>query len=299
MRYALLLLFLPMWMACPRPTPPGPSAPEDGLPSEVRDTMPFDAARVKRYRATLGLLDLDRLDAVGEAWQEYLKVFEGTAPKTADHGFGAFLSYQEKNLRNADRRAAQVYGYLLPAVRAGRPVDFEKDETTRQLYRNLCTLRLTGESALSVRPDWAALSAKAQGTVSDTVRTLLEQLDREDGELEKAFWTQPQALTPATTAAHFDFWVGIHYDVSPEFPLRALVRERYLGWLNRLLPAFPVGRDVSDHEGAWRSIAEYWAESPEGAEFAELLRMAGEAGWSWNESLQSTRNLMLRQLPRQ
>jgi hypothetical protein len=299
MRILLPLLLLPLLMACPKPTPPGPVAPEEEIPSEVRDTMPFDGALVKRFRADLGLKSLDRPEAIGEAWEEFKNAFSACSPKTGDAGFAAFLDYMQNNIRRADARKGTTYDHLLGTARQGRPLDLERDAATRLLFNNLCALQLTGEKTLTIRPDWAALALKGGATVSDTVRSVLERLQLESGDLEKPFRTVPEAIAPLTCADQFDFWTGILYDASPEFPLRPLVRERYLLWLDRLLPAFAPGSDVSAYQEAWERIAEFWADTPEGAGFTSLAEEAAAANGVWNESLNADRKDLLNELKSQ
>ncbi len=131
MRKLFTLLLLPLLTACPRPAPPGPVAPEEEIPSEVRDTAPFDGALVKRYRADLGLKATDRLESVGGAFQEFKNTFSASSPKTGDAGFAAFLEYMQNNIRQADARKGTTYDHLLGAARQGRPLDLERDAATR------------------------------------------------------------------------------------------------------------------------------------------------------------------------
>lgn len=292
--FYLLSLLFPLLTACPKPAPPGPLTPQDG--AEVLDTAPFDASRVKRYKADLGLKPADQLDAVGEAWNLYVKTFEGVSKRTADHGFAVFWAFMEKNIRAADRRQEKTYANLLSSARAGQPLDLNQDEPTRVLYRNLCTLRLTSESSLAVQPDWEALGAKAERFVSDTLQTILLQLHKESVELENVFRNVPQPPQPSVCAANFDFWAGIRYDVSADFPLRPLLRDRYVLWLRKLLPALTNGTELTDYQAAWQLVADFWAEAPEGAAFRALADEANQADGFWNESLNSTRKQMLKEL---
>ncbi len=299
MRKLFTLLLLPLLTACPRPAPPGPVAPEEEIPSEVRDTAPFDGALVKRYRADLGLKATDRLESVGGAFQEFKNTFSASSPKTGDAGFAAFLEYMQNNIRQADARKGTTYDHLLGAARQGRPLDLERDAATRLLFNNLCALQLTGVSSFSIRPDWAALALKAGPTVSDTVRSVLERLQLESGDLEKPFRAVAEELAPLACADHFDFWTGILYDASQEFPLRALVRERYRLWLDKLLPTFALGSNVSAYQEAWERIAEFWADTPEGAGFASLAEEAATAEGIWNEALNADRKGLLKELKNQ
>ena len=297
MRIWIALLFLPLLMACPRPTPPGPLSPqEEGEPSEVRDTAPVDEGRVKRYRADLGLRQVDGLDAIAKAWEEYEKTFSGATPRTCDHGFAEFWSFMEKNIRQADRQKGGVSPGYVSAARAGQPLDLGADDLGRSLSRNHCTLRLISEFGMAIRPDWSLLGQKAAPLVSDTLETLFEQLQREEETLEKTFRAQPEAPSPLACAENFDFWAGIHYDTGADFPLRGLVNSRYSLWLKRLLPECKAGQSISDYEKAWRTVADYWAESPEGVEFADLVEEAAAANWAWNESLAATRKALLNKL---